>query len=141
MHYANFFNFVTWIEYLWLYFVYWSMVGSELRTSLVDFFCFQRFFRTNLAHRQLLERHTTPPRTLSISGLKSWVLKSTEPFQRYLLTCLANSAFLGRFFFALGSSNFWRGSVNFKITNSRHIRDIWFISKMLISRLEILVHL
>ena len=56
-------------------------------------------------------------RTLSISGLKSWVLKlpffnlkwwwkmvylffleSTEPLQRYLLTCLANSAFLGRFF-------------------------------------------
>ena len=31
-------------------------------------------------------------------------LKSTEPLQRYLLTCLANSAFLGRFF-ALGSSN------------------------------------
>ena len=66
----------------------------------------------------------TPARTLSISGLKSRVLKlsffnlkimmknglyfflkSTEPLQRYLLTCLANSAFLGRFFFALGSSN------------------------------------
>ena len=25
-------------------------------------------------------------------------LKSTKPLQRYLLTCLANSAFLGRFF-------------------------------------------
>ena len=66
----------------------------------------------------------TPDRTLSISGLKSRVLKlpcfnlkmmmknglnfflkSTEPLQRYLLlTCLTNSAFLGRFF-ALGSSN------------------------------------
>ena len=65
----------------------------------------------------------TPARTLSISGLKSRVLKlpffnlkmmmkngldfflkSTEPLQRYLLTCLANSASLGRFF-ALGSSN------------------------------------
>ena len=33
-----------------------------------------------------------------------FILKFTKPPQRYLLTCRANSAFLGRFF-ALGSSN------------------------------------
>ena len=59
----------------------------------------------------------TPAKTLSISGLKSrvlklssmslkmmvksgleFILKFTEPLQRYLLTCQANSAFMGRFF-------------------------------------------
>ena len=59
----------------------------------------------------------TPARTLSISGLKSRVLKLsflslkmmaksglelilkfTEPLQRYLLSCQANSAILGRYF-------------------------------------------
>ena len=101
----------------------------------------------------------TPARTLSIIGLKSRVLKlpffnlkmmirngldfflkSTEPLQRYLLSCQANSAHLGRYF-CTGQQQLWRGSVNFKIKNSRHIRDLWFISKMLISRLAILVHL
>ena len=38
------------------------------------------------------------------SGLDFFfILKLNEPLQRYLLTCQANSAFLGRFF-ALGSS-------------------------------------
>ena len=66
---------------------------------------------------------STPARTLSISGLKSQVLKlpfinlkmmvktgldfffwnPSSPF-RYLLTCQANSSFLGRFF-VLSSSN------------------------------------
>ena len=32
------------------------------------------------------------------SGLDFFILKFTEPLQRYLLTCQANSAFLGRFF-------------------------------------------
>ena len=59
----------------------------------------------------------TPARTLSISGLKSrvlklsflslkmmvksgleFILKLTEPLQRYLLTCQANSALLGRLY-------------------------------------------
>ena len=59
----------------------------------------------------------TPARTHSISGLKSrvlkltfsslkmmvksgleFILKLTEPLQRYLLTCQANSALLGRYF-------------------------------------------
>ena len=59
----------------------------------------------------------TPVRTLSISGLKSrvlilsflnlkmigksgleFILKFTEPLQRYLLSCQANSAILGRYF-------------------------------------------
>ena len=75
----------------------------------------------------------TPARTLSISGLKSRVLKLsflslkmmikrglesilkfTEPFQRYLLSCQANSASLG-WYFCTGQQQFWRGSVNFKI--------------------------
>ena len=62
-----------------------------------------------------LRSHDTPARTLSISGLKSrvlklsflslkFILKSTEPLQRYLLSCQANSAILGSIF-ALGSSN------------------------------------
>ena len=69
----------------------------------------------------------------SIKGLKSWVfkltflalkmvvksglefiLKFTEPFQRYLPTCQANSALLGRFF-CTGQQQLWRGSINFKI--------------------------
>ena len=54
----------------------------------------------------------TPARTYSISleidifglkmmvksGLEFFILKFTEPLQRYLLTCKANSSFLGRFF-------------------------------------------
>ena len=32
------------------------------------------------------------------SDLEFFILKFTEPLQRYLLTCQANSAFLGRFF-------------------------------------------
>ena len=59
----------------------------------------------------------TPARTHSISGLKSrvlkltffslkmmvksgleFILKLTEPLQRYLLSCQANSAILGRYF-------------------------------------------
>ena len=51
------------------------------------------------------------------SGLE-FILKLTEPLQRYLLSCQANSALLGRFL-ALGS----RGSVNFKI-NSRPLFTI-----------------
>ena len=39
------------------------------------------------------------------SGLEKIILKFTGGFQRYLLTCQANSVFLGRFFFALRSSN------------------------------------
>ena len=61
--------------------------------------------------------YCTPARTHSISGLKSrvlkltflalkmsvksgleFILKFTEPLQRYLLTCQANSALMGRFF-------------------------------------------
>ena len=38
------------------------------------------------------------------SGLENIILKFHEPLQRYLLTCQANSAFLGRIF-ALGSNN------------------------------------
>ena len=85
----------------------------------------------------LFPMQLTPARTHSISGLKSRVMKSTfltlkrivkrglefilkftEPLQRYLLTCQANSAQLGRFF-GTGQQQLWRGSVDFKIKNSR----------------------
>ena len=67
-------------------------------------------------------------------------LKFTEPLQRYLLTCHANSSFLARFF-CTGQQQLWRGSVNFKIKISRPIFTIIFKPKMSISWLEILVHL
>jgi hypothetical protein len=51
------------------------------------------------------------------SGLE-FIQKFTELLQRYLLTCQANSALIGRFF-ATGQQQLWRGSVNFKIKNSR----------------------
>ena len=88
-------------------------------------------------------RVLTPARTLFISGLKSrvmklpflslkmmvkssleFILKLTEPLQRYLLSCQANSAILGRYF-CTGQQQLWRGSVNFKI-NSRPIFTIIF---------------
>ena len=75
----------------------------------------------------------TPVRTLSISGLNSrvmklpflslkmmvksgleFILKFTEPLQRYLLSCQANSAIHGRYF-STGQQQLGRGSVNFKI--------------------------
>ena len=84
----------------------------------------------------------TPARTHFISGLKSrvlkftffslkmmvktgleFILKLTEPLQRYLLTCQANSALLGRFF-GTGQQQLWRGSVNFKIKSSRPLFPI-----------------
>ena len=90
----------------------------------------------------------TPLRTLGISGLKSrvlkltflslnmmvksgleFILKLTEPLQRYQLTCQANSALLGRFF-CTGQQQLWRGSVNFKI-NSRPLLTIIFKLKNL----------
>ena len=41
-----------------------------------------------------------------ISGLEFFVFKFIEPLQRYLLTCNANSAFLGRFFYT-GQLQLW----------------------------------
>ena len=85
----------------------------------------------------------TPARTLSISGLKSrvlklsflslqmmvksgleFILKLTKPLQRYLLSSQATSANLGRYF-CTGQQQLWRGSVNFKI-NSRPFFTIIF---------------
>ena len=86
---------------------------------------------------------TTPARTHSINGLKSrvlkltflalkmmvksgleFILKFTEPLQRYLLSCQADLALMGRFF-GTGQQQLWRGSVNFKI-NSRPLFTIIF---------------
>ena len=57
------------------------------------------------------------------SGLEL-ILKFTKPLQRYLLSCHANSAYLGRYF-CTGQQQLWRGSVNFKI-NSRPLSTIIF---------------
>ena len=57
------------------------------------------------------------------SGLE-FILKLTEPLQRYLLSCQANSANLGRYF-CTGQQQLWKGSVNFKI-NSRPLFTIIF---------------
>ena len=57
------------------------------------------------------------------SGLE-FILKLTEPLQRYLLSCQANSAILGRYF-CTGQQQLWRGSVNFKM-NSRPLFTIIF---------------
>ena len=57
------------------------------------------------------------------SGLE-FILKFTEPLQRYLLSCQANSAILGRYF-CTGQQQLWRGSVNFKI-NSRPLFAVIF---------------
>ena len=51
-------------------------------------------------------------------GLEVSILKFTGPLQRYLLTCQAKSASLGRFF-CTGQQRLWRGSMNFKMRNSR----------------------
>ena len=74
------------------------------------------------------------------SGLEFFISKFYQPLQSYLLTCQANSAFLGRFFFCTGQQQLWRGLVNFKIKNSRPLFTIIFESKVSISRLDILVH-
>ena len=63
------------------------------------------------------------------SGLE-FIFKFTEPLQRYLLTCQANSDLLGRFF-GTGQQQLWRGSVNFKI-NSRPLFTIIFKAKNVI---------
>ena len=85
-----------------------------------------------LSYKHLLVYHTSQDSfykwtkisslEIDIFGLK-WAriffLKFTEPLQRYLLTCQANSAFLGRFF-CTGQQQLWRGSVNFKIKSLDH---------------------
>ena len=53
------------------------------------------------------------------------ILKFHGGLQRYLLTCQANSAFLGRFLCSR-QQQLWRGSLNFKIKNSRPLFTIIF---------------
>ena len=104
---------------------------------------FATFSIESVYSRPSLFKGLTPLRTPEISGLKSrvlkltffslkmimkrgleFILKLTKPLQRYLLTCQANSALLGRFF-CTGQQQLWRGSVNFKI-NSRPLFTIIF---------------
>ena len=63
------------------------------------------------------------------SGLEKNILKLHVPLQRYLLTCQANSAFLGRFF-CTGQQQLWRLCWNFKIIFSRPLIIIIFKPKM-----------
>ena len=106
---------------------------------------FQLFYTQKTVHWKVSNTSygITPVITLFISGLKSrvlklsflslkmmvksgleFILKLTEPLQRYLLSCQANSANLGRYF-CTGQQQLWRGSVNFKI-NSRPLFTIIF---------------
>ena len=63
------------------------------------------------------------------SGLEKNILKFHGGLQRYLLTCQANSAFLGRFF-CTGQQQLWRPSWNLKIIFSRPLFIIIFKPKM-----------
>ena len=75
-------------------------------------------------------QRATPTRTHSISGLNSrvlkliflalklmvksgleFILKFTEPLQRYLLACQSNSALMGRWV-GTGQQQLWRGSIS-----------------------------
>ena len=75
------------------------------------------FFCCSTQRHNIYIRQYTPARTLSISGLKfrvfklsfltlkmmlkrglEFILKFTKPLQRYLLSCKADSAILGRYF-------------------------------------------
>ena len=76
------------------------------------------FFLSNLLHVLVFDIYLTPARTHTI-----FILKFTEPLQIYLLTCLANSALIG-WFFGTEQQQLWRGSVNFKIKNSRPLFTI-----------------
>ena len=58
--------------------------------------------------------------------------KLNKTLQRYLLSCQANSAFLG-WFFCTGQQQLWRGLFNFKIKNSTLLFIIIFKPKMVIS--------
>ena len=101
----------------------------------------------------------TPVMTLFISGLKSWVLKLsflslkmmvksglefilklTEPLQSCCCPVQKFPPRMAELAWQL-SSYLWRGSVNFKIKSSRPLFTISVKSKILFSRLEILVHL
>ena len=63
------------------------------------------------------------------SSLEKNVLKFHGGLQRCLLTCQANSAFLGRFF-CIGQQQLWRPSWNFKIFFSWPLFTIIFKPKM-----------
>ena len=74
------------------------------------------------------------------SGLEFFTLKSYVPLQRYLLTCQANSASLGRFFLLWAAATL-KELVEFQNKKYRPLFTIIFNPKMLVSRPEILVHL
>ena len=63
------------------------------------------------------------------SGLEKNVLKFHSGLHRYLLSCQANSALLGRCF-CTGQQQLWRPSWNFEITFSRPLFTIIFNPKM-----------
>ena len=63
------------------------------------------------------------------SGLEKIILKFHSGLQRYLLTCQANSALLGRFL-CTGQQQLWRPSWNLKIIFSRPLFAIIFKPKM-----------
>ena len=58
------------------------------------------------------------------SALEKIILKLHGGLQRYLLTCQANSAFLGRFFCTGQQQQLWRPSWNLKVIFSRPLFTI-----------------
>ena len=111
---------------------FFKFVLAKNRQTQSTFLKYQRYLASNMFNHNVIHEilrpffiHTpipcvssiTPARTLSISGLKSrvlklsflslkmmvksgleFILKFTEPLQRYLLSSQANSAILGRYF-------------------------------------------
>ena len=105
-----------------------------------------------------LDHLNTPPRKARISGLtlettifglkimmksgvEFFITKLNEPLQRYLITCQANSVFMGWFFYT-GPQQLWSCLFNFKIKKkkSRPLFTNNFKPKMSISRFDILVN-
>ena len=89
-----------------------------------------------------LDHLNTPPRKARISGLtlettifglkimmksgvEFFITKLNEPLQRYLITCQANSVFMGWFFYT-GPQQLWSCLFNFKIKKKK-FRSLFII--------------
>ena len=77
---------------MWTYFLFINDVQTETHCT-VGFWC-------QTIHKKFLRRFDTifGLKMMVKSGLEKNILKFHCGLQRYLLTCQANSAFLGRFF-------------------------------------------
>ena len=99
-----------------------DLILTELKDHMICYTPVITLFISGLASR-VLKLSFLSLIMMVKSGLE-FILKFTEPLQRYLLSCQANSAILGRYF-CTGQQQLWSGSVNFKI-NSRPLLTIIF---------------